>query len=164
MVNSHNVYLDDKFENINLIFNFHIYLNHKDKKKEYFRKLKRREIACRTEKSKSTASKTPRAPIPQPSQARPTSEKNKRFRRKKEFLRTGALVPDIIRISNYISCNRMSSKTFKSSCKKLTKDCKDQEICVAHSSWPKLKNISSNLTKILAQSDEPTFNFHTLTF
>ena len=119
-------YCNDIFENNILIFNFHIYQNHKDKKKEYFRKLKRRELAYRTEKSKAPVSKTPRAPTLKPPQASATSEKpvtsvkNKRFRSKKEFIRAKALVPDIIRISNYISCNRMSSKYFKSSCKKLS--------------------------------------------
>jgi hypothetical protein len=34
-------YCNDKFENTILIFNFHIYQEHKDKKKEYFRKLKK---------------------------------------------------------------------------------------------------------------------------
>ena len=50
----------------------------------------------------------------------------------------------------------MSSKTYKSRCKKLTKDCKEQELCVAHKSWNNLKTISTNLTTILARSDEPT--------
>ena len=155
-------YCDDTFENVNLILHWHIYQNHKEKKKEYFRKLKRRKLASETAKTTSTASTTPRAQSPQSSQAESTSEKTiksekiKRFRRKKEFIRTGALVPDVIRISNYISCSRMNSKTYKSRCKKLTKNCKEQKLCVAHKSWINLKSISSKLTMILNQSDEPT--------
>ena len=155
-------YCGDKFENIDLIFHFHIYQYYKDKKKEYFRKLKRRNLASEKAKGTSTVSTTPRAPTPQPSQANATSEnpikseKIKRFRKKKEFIRTGALVPDVIRISNYISCSRMNSKTYKSRCKNLTKNCKEQELCVAHKSWINLKSISSKLTTILNQSDEPT--------
>ena len=103
---------------------------------------------------------TPRSPNPQPTQSNSTSEKScktekvKRFRKKKEFIRANALVPDTIRMSNYISCSRMSSKIYKSRCKSLTKKCKEEEICVAHKSWNKLRNISTNLKKILAQSDE----------
>ena len=48
----------------------------------------------------------------------------------------------------------MSSKTYKSRCKNLTKECKEEEICDAHRSWNNLRNISANLKIILAQSDE----------
>ena len=48
-------YCGDKFDNIILIFNFHIYQEHKEKKKEYFRKLKRREITSKLEKTAPTA-------------------------------------------------------------------------------------------------------------
>ena len=50
----------------------------------------------------------------------------------------------------------MSSKTFKSRCKKLAKDCKEKELCMAHKSLYNLRTISSKLTTILAQSDEPS--------
>ena len=50
----------------------------------------------------------------------------------------------------------MNSKTYKSRCKKLTRKCKDQELCVAHKSWTNLKSISYKQTIILNQSDEPT--------
>ena len=41
-----------------------------------------------------------------------SAEKKKRFRRKNEYIHPGALVPDVIRLSNYVSCSRMSPKDF----------------------------------------------------
>ena len=48
----------------------------------------------------------------------------------------------------------MSSKTYKSRCKNLKKKCKEEDLCDAHRSWNNLRIISTNLKKILAQSDE----------
>ena len=80
----------------------------------------------------------------------------KRFRRKKEHIRPGAILPDTLRISNHITCSCMSSKEYNSRCLYLKKKCKEEKTCDAHNSWSNLKKISSNLKIILSQSSEIT--------
>ena len=65
-------YCNDTFENVNLVLHMHIKQSHKEKEKKYLKKLKRRELACKTEKGKEPVSKTPRAPTIRPSQASAT--------------------------------------------------------------------------------------------
>ena len=48
----------------------------------------------------------------------------KSFRKKKVFIREGAILPDIIRLGSYIECSRLPAKTFSSRCKELYKECK----------------------------------------
>ena len=88
-----------------------------------------------------------------------TSQKSpKRSRRKKEFIRTGALLPDNIRLNNYVTCTRMSQKDFNSQCANLTsiRECSREVMCDAHSSLYKLKQISQKLKQILSQSSDVT--------
>ena len=55
------------------------------------------------------------------SQATETSMKRpKRIKRKNEFIRPGAILPDDIRLGNYIKSSRMSSKKFNSQCADIT--------------------------------------------
>ena len=90
-----------------------------------------------------------------PTHASVTSLKSpRRSKRKKEFIRTGALLPDVIRLNNHVTCTRMSQKDFISQCANLTsiKECSRKIECDAHSSLYKLKQISSKLKQILSQS------------
>ena len=80
----------------------------------------------------------------------------KRFRRIKEYIRPGEIVPDSVRLSNYITCSSMSSEDFQSWCTDLTKECKEIKGCDAHTSFGKLKIMSLNLRLILTQSKDIT--------
>ena len=94
-----------------------------------------------------------------PSHANVTSLKSpRRSKRKKEFVRTGALLPDVIRLNNHNTCTRMSQKDFKSQCANLTsiKECSRKTDCDAHSSLYNLKQISQKLKQLLSQSSNVT--------
>ena len=89
------------------------------------------------------------------SQATETSMKRpKRIKRKNEFIRPGAILPDDIRLGNYIKSSRMSSKKFNSQCGDITikGGCKQEFTCDAHESLFKLKMISGKVMQILSQS------------
>ena len=78
----------------------------------------------------------------------------KRVRNKPEYVRPKALIPDNIRLNNYISCPRMSPDEFKNHCTDLTSKCSKEFKCGAHESLRKLRKISSALISILFQSKE----------
>ena len=97
------------------------------------------------------------AKIPASTHASVTSQKPlKRSKRKNEFIRAGALLPDVIRLNNHVTCTRMSQEIYKSQCANLTsvKKCIKEEMCDAHSSLNNLKQISKGLKQILAQSSD----------
>ena len=95
------------------------------------------------------------ASSPLSSQAKETSDKSpqtdiksvkvKRFKRKKEHIRLGALLPDDIRLSNHMTCSRMSTKEYNSHWKYLRKKCKDTMDYNDHTSLNNLGKISKNL-------------------
>ena len=99
-------------------------------------------------------------PPPQDSDTSHKSEETaktvKRVRNKQEYIRPGALLPDCIRLNNYISCSCVSSKDFNSQCTLLTRKCMEENDCKAHTSLSNLKKISTNLLKILSQSKKIT--------
>ena len=72
----------------------------------------------------------------------------KTFRKKKAFIREGAILPDIIRLGGYIECSRLPAKTFSSRCKDLNKKCKQTEDCKTHTSFKNLRNLSTKLNMI----------------
>ena len=108
----------------------------------------------------------PRADVQSSAQAKEMSEKAhklgnepkvvKRFRKKKEHIRPGAILPDSIRLNNYIPCSRMSSKECNSLCTLLTGNCVNENGCKAHRSLFKLRKISANLKSILSQVKQIT--------
>ena len=52
------------------------------------------------------------------------TEEIQSFRKKKIQIGVGAILPDIIRLGDYISCSRIPSKNFSSRFKDLKKKCK----------------------------------------
>ena len=92
------------------------------------------------------------ARIPVYAQTKVTSEKSKkRTKRKKESIRAGALLPDVIRLNNHVKHTRLSRKNFESNCQELSRVCNKEEICDAHSSLYNLKQISGTFRIILNQ-------------
>ena len=67
---------------------------------------------------------------------------------KKEYIRPGAALPDIIKMSNYVASDRMSSKAFSTRCRNLLKQCKQPQECKAHTSFSSLKKLSTTLLEI----------------
>ena len=67
---------------------------------------------------------------------------------KKEYIRPGAVLPDIIKMSNYVASERMSSKAFSTRCRSLLKKFKLLQECKAHTSYSKLKELSTTLLEI----------------
>ena len=60
----------------------------------------------------------------------------------------GALLPDIIRLGDYISCSRIPSKNFSNRCKDLQTKCKQMKECKVHTSFKNLRNLSKKLNMI----------------
>ena len=75
-----------------------------------------------------------------------TNDKNKSG--KKEYIRPGAILPDIIKMSNHVANERMSSKAFSTRCKNLLKQCKQPQECKAHTSYENVKKLSTALLEI----------------
>ena len=78
----------------------------------------------------------------------------KSFRKKKAFIREGAILPDIIRLGSYIECSRLPAKTFSSRCRDLYKECKQTEECKTHTSFKNLKNLSTKLNMIWSHPEK----------
>ena len=70
------------------------------------------------------------------------------FRKRKIQIGTGALLPDVIRLGDYISGSRLPSKTFSSRCKDLKAMCRQSEECKVHISFKNLRNLSKKLNMI----------------
>ena len=68
--------------------------------------------------------------------------------RKKMQIGIGALLPDIIRLGDYISCSRIPSKNFSNRCKDLQTKCKQMKECKVHTSFKNLRNLSKKLNMI----------------
>ena len=92
------------------------------------------------------------ARIPVYTQTKVTSEKSqKRTKRKKESIRAGALLPDVIRLNNHVKHSSLSRNNFESNCQKLSQVCNKEEICDTHLSLYNLKQISSSFRFILGR-------------
>ena len=90
------------------------------------------------------------AKIPATTPASTTPGKpRKRARKKNEYTRPGALLPDVIRLNNHVEHTRTSRKEFKSRCQSLNQVCTKEEICDAHSSLNNLRKISQSFNRII---------------
>merc|ERR1711984_59024 len=76
-----------------------------------------------------------------------------RKHKKMEIIRQGAILPDQIWLSNHTIGYSMSKKEYNAQCKTLRKNCKMTPKCKAHTSLKNLQIITSNLRKVLSQSD-----------
>ena len=72
----------------------------------------------------------------------------KRFRKRKEHVRNGAMLPDTIKLGSYITSSRIPSKVFRNRCRNLLKPCNRKKECKPHISFNNLRNLSKNLNMI----------------
>ena len=108
-------------------------------------------LRCRPEQRRNFWAKVPKASSP----SRPTASAQKprgRAKRKKEHVRKGATLPDVIRINNHIRFTRMSIKEYDTKCLDLSRQCGKKVACDEHTSLLNLRQITRKLKKLVSQS------------
>ena len=103
---------------------------------------------CRPEQRRNFWTKVPKALSP----LLPPRKPRRRTKKRKENIRKGAVLPDVLRINNHVRFTRMSLREHNARCLNLSKQCRKEVTCDEHTSLLNLRQITMKLKKLVSQS------------